>query len=115
KQVHRPIDRAQLYLRQTAVLVIRLEDVAENATQGLRRGLAGIKRNLAATGDAREAELPHVVESQNVIGMAVGVKHGVNFTNAFTESLLAEVGRGVDENGIPIPLHHDRRARAPVM
>ena len=50
-----------------------------------------------------------------MIGVAVGVKHGVNFANAFADGLLAEVGRGVDEDGVPVPLHHDRRARAPIV
>src|SRR5664279_4173743 len=55
EEVHRPIDRAQLHLRQTAVLVIRLEDVAENGTQRLRRGIAGVEGNFAAAGDAGKA------------------------------------------------------------
>ncbi len=109
------MSRSQLYLRQTAILVIRLEDVAENGTQRLRRGIAGIKGDFSTAGHAGEAERPHIVESENVIGVAVGIKHGVNFANAFADGLLAEVGRGVDENGVPIPLHHDRRSRAPIV
>src|ERR1035437_8501645 len=70
EEVHRPIDRSQLYLRQTAILVIRLEDVAENGTQRLRRGIAGVEGNFSATIHAGEAERPHIVESKNVIGMA---------------------------------------------
>src|SRR5664280_558499 len=74
EEVHRPIHRSQLYLRQTAILVIRLEDVAENGTQRLRRGIAGVEGNLAAAGHAGKAERSYVVESKNVIGVAVGVK-----------------------------------------
>ena len=115
EQVHRPIDRPQLDLRQAAILVIRVEDVAENAAQSLRRGVAGVQRNLSAAGDARKAERPHVVEPENVVGVAVGVKHRVDLANALADGLLAKVGRGVDEHGVPVPLHHDRGPRAAVM
>ena len=45
-----------------------------------------------------EGEGPQVVEPHDVIGVAVGVEHSIDATNAFTEGLGMEVRAGVDQD-----------------
>jgi hypothetical protein len=37
-----------------------------------------------------------------MIGVAVGVEHGIDAANAFAEGLGVEVGAGIDEHGVAI-------------
>src|SRR5208337_5106948 len=95
EQFERPIHRLDLNLRESAVFVISLEDVAEDAAQRLRGCSAGKQRNLATASDARKAERPHIIEAENVVGVAVRVEHGVNLPDALADRLFAEIRRGV--------------------
>src|SRR5581483_1845470 len=106
----RPGHLLELDLGQPAVLVIVVKNVAEDAAQRSQRFRMGVERNVAGA----EAERAQVVEAQDVIGVAVGVEHGVERADAFADGLLAEVGRGVDEHGVAIELHQHRGTRAPV-
>src|SRR5262249_47512493 len=95
EQVQRTAYGMDLDLRQSAVFVIAVEDVAEDAAQHALGSLAGIQRNLAAAGDARKAERPDVVEAEDVVGMAVRVEYRVNPANALADCLLAKIRSGV--------------------
>jgi hypothetical protein len=44
-----------------------------------------------------EVEHPQVVEAVDVVGVGVGEEHGIDAADVVNERLLAEVGRGVDE------------------
>ena len=70
---------------------------------------------LSAAGNTRKAERPDIVEPENVVSVAVSVEHGVDLPDALADGLLAEIRRGVDEYGVSVPLHHDRRSRAAVV
>src|SRR5271157_1445915 len=115
KQLQRPIHGMYLNLGEAAVFVIRFEDVAKDAAQHLRGLIAGEERNLSASGCTREAERPDVVQPENVIGVAVRVEYGVDLPDALTDGLLAEVRRGVNEDGVSVPLHHHRGTRAAIV
>jgi hypothetical protein len=55
-----------------------------------------------------------IIDAQDVIGVCMGIKHGIELGNLFAQGLFAEVGRGVDQY-IPIVVaDHYRRASAPV-
>src|SRR5208337_5120008 len=71
EQFERPIHRLDLDLRESAVFVIALEDVAEDAAQRLCGAVTGKQRDFAAAGDAWKAERPHIVEAENVVGVAM--------------------------------------------
>src|SRR5882724_1431298 len=72
----------------------------------------GIERNLAF---APEAEQPHVIQAQDMVGMSVRVKNRVKPFDVLANRLLPEIRRGVDEHCVPVVLHQNRRTRAPVM
>src|SRR5271166_4678889 len=112
KQLQRPIHRAYLNLREAAVFVICLEDVAKDTAQHLRGCVAGEERDLAASRGAREAERPNIVQPENVVSVTVRVEYRVDLPDALANGLLAEVRRGVDEHRVTVPLHHHRRTRA---
>src|SRR5208283_2242676 len=115
KQPQWPIQGSYLNLREAAVFVVRLEDVAKDAAQHLRRRFAGEERDLAASRSTRKAERTDVVQPENVVGVAVRVKYRVNLPDALADRLLAEIRRSVDEHRVVAPLHHHRRARAAIV
>ena len=90
-------DREQRQLRQAAAgLPRRLEDVREH--------LAQARRPCAASREARDRRLlhlvepPHIVEPEDVIGVAVREQDRVDAADVVGERLRAQVGRGVDED-----------------
>ena len=58
---------------------------------------------------------PQIVDAKNVIGVGVGVEDGVELRDVFAQCLLAEVGRGVDNNVAAVVCEHDRRTGAAVV
>src|SRR5208283_4031152 len=115
KQFQRPIHRPYLDLREPTVLVVRLEDVPEDVAQHLLGHSAGKQWNLSAAGDSWKAERPDIVQPKNMVGVAVGVKHGINFLDALANGLLAEIRCSVDKYRTSVPLHHHRGTRAAVV
>ena len=55
-----------------------------------------------------------LVESEDVIGMAVGVEYGVETAHVFAERLLTKVGSGINENGVLVVFEQDGGPSAPV-
>ena len=56
-----------------------------------------------------------VVDPMGVVGMLVGEQHGVEPVHVGVEQLLAQVGRGVDQDAghaVAVPLLHQQRAAA---
>lgn len=77
---------------------MRLGEVGERVVEGLAE--SGFDDIGAVNGDGMpkvELEEAKVIESEDVIGVFVGVDHRVNDADAFAEELLAEVGGGVDQ------------------
>ncbi|MPL94872.1 hypothetical protein SDC9_41031 [bioreactor metagenome] len=110
------VDRAQLADR-VIVAVGRLhEGIAEAVDQRLLGVAVGPDRQAAAH---VEGDLAQVIEPVHVIGMAVGVDHGVKLAHARAQQLRAHVGRGVDQHPGDArgrhPLDQHRAARAAVL
>src|SRR5579871_3249367 len=62
-----------------------------------------------------ESERAQVVEPQNVVGMRMGIEHGVEPADLFTDSLGTKIGGGVDDDDMTVILEHDRRAGTAVV
>ena len=67
----------------------------------------GIQGNFVG---AVETQRTEVIEAEHVVGVSVGVKDGVNFTDIFAQRLLAEIGGGVDKNYVPAEFDEHRWA-----
>lgn len=77
---------------------VRLGEVGERVIEGLAE--SGFDDIGAVNGDGMaevELEEAEVIESEDVIGVFVGVDHRVDDADAFTEQLLAEIGGGIDQ------------------
>ena len=55
------------------------------------------------------AERTKIVKPENVIGVAVRVKHGVKVANMLADGLLAEVRSGIDEHAFAAVLDQNGR------
>src|SRR5579864_4904669 len=71
-----------------------------------------VEWNLAFT---PEAERPYVVQAQNVVSVRVRIKHRVKPLDLFSNRLLAEIRRGVNQHRVAVVFHQHRRAQSPVM
>ncbi len=110
-RLERPVDEAALERRlieaRARVRIDRREDVAE-ALLDLGHG----------RGICKERDRPphqpvdgaQIVDTMQVVGMGMGEQHGVERGDAGIEQLLAQIGRGVDEEPRPALLHHHRAA-----
>lgn len=92
------------------------EGVVEDVAKDGRGGLVGVEGQEA--GLVGEAERAEVVEAEDVVGMGVGVEDGVEVMDALANGLLAEVGAGIDDDGMrpctALPADGDGRASAAV-
>jgi hypothetical protein len=71
-----------------------VEDVSEGAGRIIERSLGPVYR------DRRfppQREHPQVVDAVDVVGVLVGVEHGVKPVHTFAHQLEAQLGRGVDQ------------------
>ena len=94
--VERAGDGVELNLRQPAALVgRRVEHVEERAPQALAGGGVGITGNRALL---HLAEAARIVQAHDVIGVAVREHDRVDAADALLQRLLAQIGRGVDED-----------------
>ena len=57
-------------------------------------------------------ECSHIIQTGNVVGVAVGEQYGVDVSHPFAQHLLAEVGAGVDDYAHSIHLYHRRGAES---
>src|SRR3974390_417700 len=112
KQVDRAGDVPQFDLGKSSVFIVAVEDVLENMPNDLGGRLGCIERNLSAARRARKAEWANVVEAENMVGMTMGIKHGVNTADAPADGLLTKIGRSVDQDGAAVVLHHNRRPQS---
>src|SRR5438270_12724209 len=112
KKFHYAIKTVHLHSRESAKLVVRFENVAEDMFQAVRRGSIRVERYLAFT---PEAERAYVVQAKDVVSVRVRIKHCVKPFDLFANCLLAEIRRGVDQYRVAVVFHQDRRAQSPVM
>jgi hypothetical protein len=109
----RAIDRTQLQLRQSAVFVIGIEDVAEHFAQESGRVGARVERQPSRL--VAVAERAQIVDAENMVGVRVGVKHRIHARDALANRLRIEIGRGIDEHHLARVLEHHRRPGAAVV
>ncbi len=96
EQFDRAVDRMKVNLRQSAKLVFGVEDVAEHVAQEFAGSRRGIKRQLIGLVLIRQRA--QVVDSEDVVGVGVGVEHGIELGDLFAQRLFTKVRRGVDQD-----------------
>src|SRR4051812_49934938 len=85
----RPHDRRILTSRR------RLEAIAEAQVERLRGALVEIDRHALAAVNEQAAQ---IVDTVAVVGMLMGIEHGVDPIDVSVEQLLAEIRRRVDQD-----------------
>src|SRR5438309_3696125 len=80
EQLDGAVQFLQVNLRQCRVIGIAVEDVLEYAFDLLRSRGASIKWNRSLL--MAKAQGPQIVEPKNVVGVGVGIKHGVHSVDA---------------------------------
>ncbi len=71
------------------------EGVVEDSREGLRGFFIRVERQVLFQ---PEAERPQIVKTKNVVGVAMGIKNGVDVTNVLADGLCVEVRTGIDED-----------------
>jgi hypothetical protein len=89
-----------------------VEDVSEGAADYAKCFFVAVdgERGLLA-----DVERTDVVETENVVGVAVGEEDGVEAVEVDAESLLAEIGGGIDYYVLSVAGKQERRAQAIVV
>ena len=98
--------------RASGVAVFLAEGVLEDAFDVVRGFLVGIDGQVVVPAKAEGTE---IVETHDVIGVAVGVEDGIDATNAFAQGLGVEVGAGIDQHGVVVVGEPDGWAGAAVV
>jgi hypothetical protein len=57
---------------------------------------------------------PQIVDAVDMIGMGMGVKHGIDMAQAFAQGLLAKIGGGVDDDLLIAMSNQHTAAGSPV-
>src|SRR5271166_2329886 len=84
EKLHGTVDRAQLELRQAAILVIGVEDVAEHLAQ--KSGCIGTRVERQLPGLVRVAERAQIVDAQDVVSVRVRVKNCIQARDLLADS-----------------------------
>ena len=96
--IDRAIEAEQLNPRACGVGRVGREGVGEDAFEHFGCGLIGVQGQLPVA--MREAQGAEVVETEDVIGVRVGVEDGIDVADAEAQRLLAEIRAGVDEDAV---------------
>src|SRR5271156_6617969 len=83
KKVHRTVNRPQLQLRQAAILVIGVKNVAEHAAQKSRSIGTSIKRQPPWL--VTVTQRAQIVDAKNVVGVGVRVEHRIQPRDALAD------------------------------
>src|SRR5579863_1945529 len=76
---------------------VRGERVVIHAAQNLCRFVGSKQRNRGSFASHGKAEGPQIVETENVIGVAVRVENGIDASQLMTQRLFTKVRTGVDD------------------
>jgi hypothetical protein len=63
----------------------------------------------------KAATSPQVVDAENMVGVGMGVEHGIDPRNILAHGLRVKIRSGVDEHDLAVILKHDGRPRPPVV
>ena len=105
------VDAVNFDARAGWVAVLFAEGVLEDALDALCGCVVGVDGQIAL---CVKAERPQIVESHDVVGVAVGVEHGVDAADVFAQGLRMKVRAGVDQDRVAFVGEPDRRSGAPV-
>ena len=108
----RAADRAQVEEREASPFVSRLEDVGEGPPDLLQRADVAVAGN---RGPLHRVEPAHVVESHDVIGVAVGEQDRVHAIEIVGEGLSTEIRGRIDEHAHPVGQFEQDRRPAPAI
>ena len=61
------------------------------------------------------AQRAQVIDPKNMVGVSVGIQHGVDLRNLFADGLRIKVWSRVDQYDLIVVFEHDRRTRSPVV
>src|SRR6266700_534917 len=86
-----------------------VENVGEDAAVDSKRVFVAVDRKSRALPDVVGT---NIIESQNVVGVAVGEKNGVKAIDAGAHGLLAKIGSGVDDHVVAVTGEKNGRAKA---
>ncbi len=102
EQLERLLDGDQVETRLAAPLLALLEHVGEDLAQARDGGRRAVARDRRALPEVVDAQ---VVEPEDVVGVRVGEKNGVDAADVVGERLDAEIGGRVDQH------RSDRRSK----
>ena len=112
RHAERCIDLAEIDLGAVEALLAEVEEIGEDPPD-LRRGLryrVGRDRLVLL----QRVEAPHIVESEDMVGMRMGEEHGIDLPDPVCDGLLAEIGRGIEQDGDATQAQVEARTQAPV-
>src|SRR5579862_1978278 len=76
---------------------VRGERVVIHAAQNLCRFVGSKQRNRGSLASHGKAEGPQIVETENVIGVAVRIENGIDASQVIAQRLFTKVRTGVDD------------------
>src|ERR1700722_14333662 len=77
-----------------------IEGVIENTFDDIRRGIISIQRDFALV---LKTQGPQVVQSQDVVGMRMGIEHRVDMIDTFPQGLHPKVRAGINDDPVSLP------------
>lgn len=93
------IDAMKLNTGAGGITILGTEGVVEDAFDGTCRLIVGIEWQ---TLSYLKAERPQIVEAEDVIGVAVGVKNSVYVSDILADGLCMEVRAGIDQDNVTV-------------
>src|SRR5580658_9396234 len=88
KKLHGTVNRPQLELRQAAIFVISVKDVAERT---------------------------EVIDTKNMVGVRMSIENCIHLRDSLPDGLCVEIRRGVNKHNLARILDHDGRSGTAVM
>ena len=95
EELELPFNNVSVYLRDTLAVGRGGKDVFENIPQTVDSWTVAVARYGAFL---KVVVYSHLVQSEYMVGMGMGKEDGIDAIDAISESLLAEVSGGVDED-----------------
>jgi hypothetical protein len=112
EKLDRSVDGMQIDERKSSEFIGRFEDVAEHGAKKFAGMWRGIERHPA--GSVEKRQRAQVVDSENMVGVGVGVEHGIELSHVFAQRLFAKIGSAVDHHMASVVAEEDRRTGAAV-
>src|ERR1700722_4224989 len=102
----------QFHLWQSTKHMSWFKDVLKHIAQKVAGMRGGVKRHLAWLMQIRQRT--QIVDAEDVIGVSMGIEHGIELLDIFAQRLLAKIRSGIDEHVPPGIAEQHRRTSAAV-